>query len=111
MAGNPPSKARFVQRDIQSSMAVGQREELDDAIAELFYGDNIKLAIVDSERFKRVLNLAKSAPADYAPPDRKRLSNDLLESTTTRLKDDQGALRKKMLKDGVSGSSDGGGKT
>lgn len=74
-----PAK-RAKQRSIESSLAVGKSEELDDAIAELFYGCNISHAIVCSPLFKRVIQLAKSAPAEYKPPHRHRLGNDLLFS-------------------------------
>lgn len=95
------------QRSIEASFAVGQGDELDNAIAELFYGDNIKHSIVNSPRFKRVIELAKVAPVSYKPPDRLRLSNDLLFSTTNRLRGVEDNLLTNLRNDCLTVVSDG----
>ena len=48
-------------------------EALDDAIAELFYGENLPDELADSARFHKLLKLMRSAPAGYEAPTRNRL--------------------------------------
>ena len=48
-------------------------ETLDDAIAELIYGEDLLNKLVESPHFLKLLNLMRSAPAAYEPPKRRRL--------------------------------------
>jgi hypothetical protein len=43
-------------------------ETLDDAIAELFYAENLPEELADSARWHKLLNLMGSAPIGYEPP-------------------------------------------
>ena len=95
------------QQTIRASMQASSSAEIDDVIAEFFYGCNVEPAIADNPLFKKMVMKLKTAPASYKPPDRNRLSNDLLESTTARLKREEAPLRETVLKDGGTVVSDG----
>lgn len=106
-AFNQPLKKQQRQRSIESSLAVGGDKVLDSAIAELFYGCNLNHRMADSPLFKRVITLAKTASEHYKPPDRKRLGNDLLFSTTERLQREQSQSIENVRADGLTIVSDG----
>ena len=106
-APNLASVKKFNQRSLESSMSIGAGEQLDQAIADLFYGDNLKHRVADSPRFKRVIELAKCAPAAYKPPDRRRLGNDLLFSTSDRLRAEEQPLREAIQLERGTVLSDG----
>ena len=48
-------------------------EALDNAIAELFYAENLPDELAESPQLHKLLSLARSAPAAYEPPKRRRL--------------------------------------
>ena len=73
--------------------ATAESKEIDDAIAELFYGDDLNHALANSPRWKKVIGLLKRAPPAYKPPDRNRRGADLLESTTRRLQAEEAPKR------------------
>ena len=68
-----PSSKPGARVSIQASLATAESKEIDDAIAELFYGDDLNHALANSPRWKKVIGLLKRAPPAYKPPDRNRL--------------------------------------
>ena len=57
--------------------------------------------------FTKVIELAKTAPASYKPPDRQRMLGDLLDSGVARLKKDTEPMEDMVLKDSGTVVSDG----
>jgi len=100
-------KGKGGQMSIQSSLNSSSKIEVDAAIAEFFYGCNIPPAVANHPLFKKMVGKLKTAPASYAAPDAKRLGNDLLESTTSRLRTEEAPVREAVLKDGGTVVSDG----
>ena len=101
-----PAKKQ-TQRSIESSLQLGTAETLDNKIAELVYGDNLPHSIVESPRFKAVIEAAKVAPGTYVPPSRRRIGGQLLDSTTSRLKAEEKPLRDSCTVHGKTVISDG----
>ena len=66
----PNTMPKMRQQGILSSMGASTATELDDAIFDLFAGCNIDMKIVDHPLFKKVITLAKTAPASYKTPER-----------------------------------------
>ena len=95
------------QRPIKPALGVITAEICDDAVADFFYGDNISDSIVESPRFKNLCQKLKCAPADWEPPNRDRLGNDLLLSTTARLLNDMTPLKEAILEHCGTVVSDG----
>ena len=67
---SPTPAAGSTRRQTRTQAKV---EALDDAIAELFYGENLPGELADSARFHKLLKLMRSAPAGYEAPTRNRL--------------------------------------
>lgn len=95
------------QRGIKESFQVSTKAEIDDVVAEFFYGCNIAPAVADHPLFKKLVSKLKTAPGSYMAPDRGRLGNDLLQSTAARLKREEAPLREAVLKEGGTVVSDG----
>ena len=111
-AANPPVKveSKFkagTQQGIQASLKAGTKVEVDEAIAEFFYGCNVAPAVVDHPLFKKLIKTTQTAPASYKPPDRNRLTGDLLDSTTQCLRAKEAPVREVVLKDCGTVVSDG----
>lgn len=87
----------YTQMSMGSSFKSASAQMCDDAIADFFYGDNIPDAVVESPRFRRMVQTLKLAPVDYQPPRRNRLGNDMLLSATQRLMEVQAPLKKALL--------------
>ena len=79
----------------------------DAAIAELFFACNITPSIADHPKFKKVVNVLKTAPASYEAPNRKRLLGPLLNTTVDRICARLQPLRETMARDCVTIISDG----
>ena len=60
------------QQSIQASLSASTAAEVDDALAEMFYGCNISPSIAEHPLFKKVVTKLKTAPASYKPPNRQR---------------------------------------
>ena len=71
------------------------------------HGLNIAPNVVKNPLFKKMVKKIQNAPASYKPPDNKRLTGDLLDSTTARLKAEEAPLRENMLRDSGTVVSDG----
>lgn len=95
------------QTSIQDSVGRVTAEMCDDAIADFFLGDNIADNVANSPRFKRMVRLLRLAPPDYKPPDRRRIGNDLLLSTTTRMHKKNEELKQAVLHNCGTVISDG----
>ena len=67
---SPVPVAGMARRRTRSQAVV---VSLDDAIAELIYAENLPNELVDSPHWHKLLNLMRSAPAEYEPPERRRL--------------------------------------
>jgi hypothetical protein len=100
-------KPVLAQQGIRNSLLSATSVEVDIAIAELIYGCNIPPAIVAHPLFKKLVTVMKTAPATYKPPDRNRLTGDLLDSTTLRLKAEEAPVREVVLRDCGTVVSDG----
>ena len=95
------------QIGIRASMASGIAEDVDNSVADFFYGCNVAPATVEHPLFKAMLASMRTAPASYKTPTRQRLSGDLLDSTTQRLKAAEAPVREVVLKDCGTVVSDG----
>ena len=113
-AGQEPSAAGAMVA--RAARAPGQQgltfdtnhaEACDAAIAELFYACNISAAIVDHPKFKHMVKVLKSAPANYKSPNRKKLHGPLLDSTVASLQFRLGPLVETTLRDCATMLSDG----
>ena len=82
-------------------------EQLDSAIAEFVYAKDLSFDLIECPEFKRVVNLAKSAPPSYSVLTVKRVAGDLLDSTVARLKADEKPLRDACMSFGWTVVSDG----
>jgi hypothetical protein len=60
----PSSKQPLVNRAFASI----QSTEIDDVIADFFYGCNIDFSVADHPRWRKVVSKLKEAPASYKPP-------------------------------------------
>lgn len=95
------------QLSIQHSMNTCVDAVIDNAIAEMVYGLNLSASIVAAPLFLKVVDKLKTASPSYRPPTRARMLDDVLNSTTLRLKADQEPVRQSLLKDGGTIISDG----
>ena len=100
-------KVSYSQVPIQSSLASGISEEVDQAIAEMWYGLNIPAYKVDHPLVKKCFKKLRTAPASYVTPNQKRLYGDLLEKTTASLQAEETPMRAEKLKYGSTIISDG----
>lgn len=57
-------------------------EDIDEAVAAFFFGCNIPFDVVESEHFKKLVDILRPS---YSPPDKESLSNMLLQKTHKRL--------------------------
>ena len=101
------SKMKMTQQSLHASMQSATAVEVDIAIAEFFFGCNLPPNTVDHPLFKKMAAVMKSAPASHVPPERHRLTGDLLDSTVQRLKAEEAPLRDVILKDSGTVVSDG----
>ncbi len=65
-----PAKKRaggggLVQQSYQDSMCTSISQQMDVAVADLIYGDNLHFGFCDSIRFRKVMKLAKHLPTTY----------------------------------------------
>ena len=95
------------QVSIMNSLKSAAAADVDAAIAECFYGLNIKPNVVDAPLFKKMVQKIKTAPASYKAPDRHRLLGDLLDTTTNKLKAEEAPVREAVMRDGGTVCSDG----
>jgi hypothetical protein len=98
---------KMSQQGIRSSLSSATSAEVDAAVAEFVYGCNIPPRIIDHPLFKKLCTAMKTAPATYKPPYRQRLTGDLLDSTTLRLKAEEAPVRALVLADSGTVVSDG----
>ena len=103
----PRVKREAGQLGIRQSLESSKAEEVDMAIAEMFYGLNIAPSKIDHALVKKAFYAMRMAPAAYTLPNRFRLGYDLLDSTTASLKAEQRPVRENMLKHGGTLISDG----
>lgn len=103
------SSSASVRAARQSTLNFEETNEMlcDQAISEFFLGCNIPDSVVESPHFKKMVRAMKCAPADYQPPNRSRMGNDLLLSTTQRLHDAQQPLKQSLLNHCGTVMSDG----
>jgi hypothetical protein len=101
----PPSSGK--QRTIESALAAGKDSEMDEKIAELIFGECLPFSLVESPRFKAMIECAKTAPQSYKVPSRMNISGLLLDQTTGRLKAAEEPLRKACEQHGCTVVSDG----
>ena len=102
-----PKLGDGTQRGIEASLFAGQSERVDEAVAELVYGDNLPFAVVESPRFKAVIEAAKTAPSSYKLPTRHSLGGGLLDQAVQRLRAEELPLRKACMVHGCTVVSDG----
>ena len=95
------------QRSIEAAMATGQSEDMDSKIAEFVYGDCLSTMIVESPRFKAMIECAKTAPLSYKLPTRQNVGGKLLDDTVVRLRAEEVPLRETCVKHGCTVVSDG----
>ena len=100
----PPTRGQLT---IQESMLPASNGEVDEAIAQFFYGCNISSRIVDHPLFMHMVKKLRQAPPRYKLPHRGRLCNDLLDTTYSNLKREEAPLRSTVLKDCGTVISDG----
>lgn len=107
--GPPPAAgAHGKQISIQKAFNPAAKAELDEAIARLIYAENLPFMLTDSPHFQRLVSLALSTQVSgYKPPDRNRLSGDLLNSTTAQLRAESKPLRESLIRYGCTMLSDG----
>ena len=74
-----------VQRSMFDHVESTTRQDCDEKIAAFFYRCDLPFAAVDSAAFKDLVATLKTAPSGYKPPDRKRLSGDLLDSAEKKI--------------------------
>ena len=72
------------QTKIENSLNSTTREDVDNKLAELVYGENLPFAIVESPRLKALLNAARRAPADYKPPQALSLADKMQTASYKR---------------------------
>lgn len=86
---------------IFKSFGNAMKDEVDNAVADFFYGCNIDFAVANHPLWRKaVKELISHATSTYKPPTRKRLSNDLLKGRTQHYHDD---LFKKLPADAQYG--------
>jgi hypothetical protein len=73
------------QRGLFDHAGSSTRQDCDEKIAAFFYRCDLPFAAVDSAAFKDLVVALKTAPPGYKPPDRHRLSGDLLESAEKKI--------------------------
>ena len=105
--GFHPSIRSSRQMGIVSSMNSAKDEVVDNVISEAFLALNLAPGIADKPIFKKLVAVLKTASQSYKPPDRKRLSTDLLDSTTARLRAEEAPVREALLRNGGTVCSDG----
>ena len=49
------------------------------AIVDLYHAEDIPLNIGESERFRKVINLARTVGPDYCPPNRNMIGGEMLD--------------------------------
>lgn len=105
----PEQKKRqsYKQVGIHSSIIAHKSTECDDAIAEMWYGLNLLAAKIEHPLVRKAFTVLKYAPASYVLPTQHRMNGDLLESTTSRLRNEEKSVRENMLKYGCTIISDG----
>eukprot|EP00966_Prymnesium_polylepis_P256089 5915785-Prymnesium_polylepis.1 len=85
------------QIGIRASLESGKADEVDSAIAEMFYGLNLPPNKVNHPLVKKAFKAMQTAPASYKLPSADRLGYDLLESTTAKLQAEEKPVRDDML--------------
>jgi hypothetical protein len=61
------------------AVVVSNSTKLTTAIAEFVYCKGLSFSVVEGEEFQQILKLASLVPTSYRPPNRKLLSNELLD--------------------------------
>lgn len=63
-------------------------DEIDNTIADFFYGCNVDFNLADHPLWKKMVQKLRAAPQSYKPPHRRRLANDLLQKRTEHYHND-----------------------
>lgn len=98
---------KYGQQQLKASFNTGSAASIDNTIADFYYGCNIPPTIAGHPLFKRLVEALKVAPASYKPPPPARLLDDLLTSSTKRLRAEEEPMRKAFMKSGGTFVSDG----
>ena len=107
LESKPEVKFEKGQTGIKASFESGKAGEVDNAVAEMFYGLNLPVHKIDHPLVRKAFNAMRTAPASYKLPNRARLGYDLLDSTTANLRAEEKPVRENMLKHGGTVVSDG----
>ena len=86
------------QQGIQACVTSAQGSAIDDAVATLIYAENLSARIVGSRHFAALVRLLSCAPPSYKLPHRNRISGDLLDAATQRLRALDEPMREALLK-------------
>ena len=93
MASRPTSQ----QMSIKECTNAMHREVVDEAVARFVYAENLSLRVVESPHFAELVAAFKSAPSNYKLPLRHRLSGDLLDTVTSKLRAADKPVREALL--------------
>eukprot|EP01052_Picozoa_sp_SAG31_P035821 SAG31_NODE_4372_length_3301_cov_3.460962_3_plen_462_part_00 len=74
------------QTRIGQSMGSAARAEADEAVAALYHHYGLPFTSCGTAEWARVFKAFRKAPADYKPPDRKRVAGPLLDAEFLRVK-------------------------
>ena len=70
----------------QQDLRVFNNATLTMAIADLFHAENLSDTVVESVRFRRVLELSRLVGVDYRPPNRRDIGGPLLDENCNQYK-------------------------
>ena len=99
------SQSRMLQPELSFMTSLG--DACDAAIADFFFSCNISGAVAEHPKFKRMLNVLRTAPASYNGPNRKKLYGPLLDESVDRLRRETAPLREAIVQNGATIISDG----
>lgn len=106
-------KMELKQQGLRSSFKAAEVDIADHAIADFFYANGISFSAADTavdSLYMQMVRAIQAAPAGYVPPERKKLSHQLLDSSydhmwrSIKQRDPSGVLAEKF---GIAYTQDG----
>ena len=108
-AGTSSSTAMIPRAANQPALSFGTNhaEACDKVIGELFYACNLPAALADHPKWKRAVEVLRTAPASYKPPNRQKMYTTLLDTTVSSLRTRLAPLEEAVLRNCCTMLSDG----
>lgn len=109
-AGGQPSSVPAANIDTAQTPLVfnrGTQSDADDAVARFFFGNNIPVSVVESQHFRNLVKVVRTAPLDWVPPNRRKLGGPCLLNLVKTLRQEEAPLRATVMRSCATVLSDG----